>query len=38
MERRLIERQGGWAAGSRAVSAYIEDSERWLYDALEGLL
>lgn len=37
-ERRLIERQGGWSAGSAAVSGYIEDAERWLYDALDGVL
>jgi site-specific recombinase XerD len=37
-DRRLIERQGGWEAGSRAVSGYIEDAERWLYDVLDGVL
>lgn len=37
-ERRKIERQGGWSAGSAAVSGYIDDAERWLYDALEGVL
>lgn len=37
-ERRLIERQGGWSAGSTAVSGYIEDAERWTYDALKGVL
>lgn len=37
-DRRLIERQGGWSAGSAAVSGYIEDAERWLYDALDGVL
>jgi len=38
IERRAIERQGGWMAGSRAVSGYIEDADRWLYDVLEGVL
>lgn len=37
-DRRLIERQGGWEAGSRAVSGYIEDADRWLYDVLDGVL
>jgi site-specific recombinase XerD len=37
-ERRQIERQGGWEAGSRAVSGYIEDADRWLFDVLEGVL
>lgn len=37
-DRRLIERQGGWTAGSAAVSGYIEDAERWMYDVLEGVL
>ena len=37
-ERRLIERQGGWEAGSRAVSGYIEDADRWLHDVLDGVL
>lgn len=37
-ERRLIERQGGWEAGSRVVSGYIEDADRWLDDVLDGVL
>lgn len=37
-DRRLIERQGGWTAGSRAVSGYIEDADRWLNDVLAGVL
>jgi site-specific recombinase XerD len=37
-ERRAIERQGGWEAGSRAVSGYIEDADRWLHDVLDGVL
>jgi site-specific recombinase XerD len=37
-ERRSIERQGGWEAGSRAVSGYIEDADRWLIDVLDGVL
>lgn len=37
-ERRQIERQGGWEAGSRAVSGYIEDADRWMYDVLKGVL
>ena len=37
-DRRLIERQGGWSPGSAAVSGYIEDAERWEYDALKGVL
>jgi site-specific recombinase XerD len=36
--RRAIERQGGWTADSKAVSGYIEDADRWLYDVLEGVL
>jgi integrase len=36
--RRYIERQGGWMAGSKAVSGYIDDADRWLYDVLEGVL
>jgi hypothetical protein len=28
----------GWEAGSRAVSGYIEDADRWLYDVLDGVL
>jgi integrase len=38
MDRRLIERQGGWTAGSTAVSGYIDDADRWLWDVLEGVL
>lgn len=38
IDRRLIERQGGWKANSPAVSGYIDDAERWMYDALEGVL
>lgn len=37
-ERSLIERQGGWEKGSRAVSGYIDDADRWLIDVLEGVL
>lgn len=37
-DRRLIERQGGWTAGSKAVSGYIDDADRWLYDVLDGVL
>jgi site-specific recombinase XerD len=37
-ERSLIERQGGWEKGSRAVSGYIDDADRWLVDVLEGVL
>jgi site-specific recombinase XerD len=37
-DRRLIERQGGWTAGSSAVSGYIDDADRWLVDVLEGVL
>lgn len=36
--RRMIERQGGWRAGSTAVDGYIEDADRWLEDALNGVL
>jgi integrase len=38
IKRREIERQGGWTADSRAVSGYIEDADRWLYDVLDGVL
>lgn len=38
ISRRAIERQGGWTADSKAVTGYIEDADRWLYDVLEGVL
>lgn len=38
IDRRLIERQGGWIAGSTAVSGYIDDADRWLNDVMEGVL
>jgi integrase len=38
VDRRLIERQGGWTAGSPVVSGYIEDADRWLQDVLDGIL
>lgn len=38
VDRRLIERQGGWTADSKAVTGYFEDADRWLEDVLEGVL
>jgi hypothetical protein len=37
-DREMIERQGGWTPGSRAVSDYIEEAAAWLTDALKGVL